>query len=247
MRLALIIVGLLVIAVTVTVLLRTPPEPGGAPRDLPWQVEVLGDGSTRVFDMTLGESTLADLSAKLGNPRGLALFESPDGSISLEAYFGTVELGPFSAKLVANLAATAEELGMLLDHSKHVETTPSGSIKYLLPENLAHEQQQRVINALTYIPSYSSLDTVTLRQHFGDPAREVRLDGKRVRWFYPSTGVDILIDEEGKEVIQYQLPAQPAKPGAYPPGSGNGGAAPGDPLTATPSGLRSLAVGRSTR
>lgn len=59
----------------------------------PWQITLQPDGKTRVFGITLSESTLNDAVALLGYDFKLGLFETPDQPLSLEAYFNEVTLG----------------------------------------------------------------------------------------------------------------------------------------------------------
>ena len=69
----------------------------------PWQIILLSDGKTRVFGITLSESTLNDAVTVLGRNYKLGLFETPDQPLSLEIYFNEVTLGGISGKFVLTL------------------------------------------------------------------------------------------------------------------------------------------------
>ena len=46
---------------------------------LPWQVDILPDGTSRVFGITLGRSTLDEAIQALGNDMQLAIIAAPEG------------------------------------------------------------------------------------------------------------------------------------------------------------------------
>ena len=83
----------------------------------PWQITLLADGKTRVFGITLNESSLNDAVELWGRDYRLGLFESPGQPLSLEAYFNEVTQGGISGKFVLTLEATQDELTALLQQS----------------------------------------------------------------------------------------------------------------------------------
>ena len=101
-KLLLWIVAGTLIALALAVLLPGGRAPEREPR-LPWQIETLPDGSARVFGLTLGESSLTDARQVLGADGALTLFRSPEGDISLEAYFERLFISGLKANLVLNL------------------------------------------------------------------------------------------------------------------------------------------------
>lgn len=181
------------------------PEELQARTDLPWQVEANADGSSRVFDLVLGEATLGDAMRKFGALQGLALFEPQDGPLALEAYFGDVRFGPLKAKVVVGLAATDEELEALRARSARREGSPSGDWKHPL-EDAPEQHAQRRLQVITYIPGTRGLDQAFFRQRFGEPAAWLQESEHAVSWFYPRLGLTVLIDERASEVFEYQAP-----------------------------------------
>ena len=67
---------------------------------LPWQIDVLEDGSTRVFGLQIGVSTLSDAIDVLGGDMDLAIIAATDEVGSLEMYYGHYRAGLLSGKLV---------------------------------------------------------------------------------------------------------------------------------------------------
>ena len=159
MKMPLGILAIVAIALIAFQLFAPPPGPDALqPRtDLPWQVSVNPDGSSRVFDIELGSATLADAMAKFGSLEGLAVFQHNDGPMGLEAYFGNVQFGPLRAKVIAGLEADRQELEDMRTRSIRREGTPSGDWKYPLNDELTLHAQRR-ISVITYMPGTRKLD-----------------------------------------------------------------------------------------
>ena len=200
---------LAIIAVLLLAFQLFGPRPGPdvlqARTDLPWQISVNPDGSSRVFDIDLGRATLGDVMAKFGALEGLALFEPGAGPMSLEAYFGNVRFGPLNAKVVARLQADEAELLRLREHSARREGSPTGDWKFRIDDDPAVHAQRRV-TAITYLPATRGLDADFFRARFGEPVARLRENEQAESWFYPELGLAVLIDEEAGEVLEYQPP-----------------------------------------
>lgn len=181
------------------------PELLKARSDLPWQVEARPGGNSRVFDLDLGQATLADAEEKFGAPEGLAVFEPETGSLGLEAFFGTVHFGPLKAKVIVALEASAGELAELKQLSAKREGSPSGDWKYTI-DGPYTEHAPRRVTVLTYLPGTRGLDADFFRQRFGEPAAWLVLRETAVSWFYPELGLSILIDSEAGEALEYVAP-----------------------------------------
>ena len=189
-------------------LLAPEPDPGLLePRtDLPWQIKVDPDGSSHVFDLHLGEARLSDATAKFGNLEDIAVFQKSEQSSDLEAYFGDVMFGPLKAKLVVKLAATDAEKAKLMRSARDRKGSPTGDWKYLLSAEDATKQFARKLTAISYIPATRSLDADFFLQRFGQPASRLTENEEVESWFYPQKGLSIVIDESGKEILEYVAP-----------------------------------------
>ena len=200
---------LAVVAACLLAFLWLAPNPGPdalQPRtDLPWQITVNPDGSSRVFDLELGSATLADAMLKFGALEGLAVFQAQQGEPVLEAYFGTVQFGPLKAKVVAGLDAAATDLEQMLARAGGRDASPSGDWKYPL-NDLPQEHSGRRLKLITYVPGTRNLDAEFFRSRFGEPAAWLRENETAVSWFYPALGLAVLIDDEASEVLEYQPP-----------------------------------------
>lgn len=201
------------------------PNPGPdalQPRtDLPWQITVNPDGSSRVFDLELGNATLADAMVKFGALEGLAVFQAKQGDPVLEAYFGNVQFGPLKAKVVAGLDAEATDLEQMLARARGRDASPSGDWKYPLNDPPQMHGGRR-LKLITYVPGTRNLDAEFFRSRFGEPAAWLRENEMAVSWFYPAIGLSVLIDDEANEVLEYQ----PPRDFIMPPGISTGPATP---------------------
>jgi hypothetical protein len=58
---------------------------------------------------------------------------------------------------------------------------------------------------VTFIP-VAQLDAETLRARFGDPAERLASGERLVQWMYPRQGLAVVLDSQGREVLQYVAP-----------------------------------------
>jgi hypothetical protein len=218
MKIPLTILAIVILILAAFQLFAPPPDPTALqPRtDLPWQITVRPDGSSRVFDLDLGHATLADAVTKFGAPEGLAVFEPKVGHLALEAYFGNVQFGPLKAKVLVALEAGEAELIALKQTALDRQGSPSGDWKYPLGDAVA-QHAGRKLSVITYIPGTRSLDPDFFRERFGEPAATLRENEQAQSWFYPEKGLSILIDEEAREVLEYQPPRKFVLPAGVTP------------------------------
>ena len=83
----------------------------------------------------------------------------------------------------------------------------SGSVRLDLPDPQLRLLRQLPLRSITYAPRVD-LEPQTLTARFGEPARIVAVDQRYSHWLYPQRGLDILVDRDGREVMQYLLPAE---------------------------------------
>lgn len=185
----------------------SPPKPE-ALSGLPWQIETLDDGSIKVLGLHLGVDGLKEAIDIYGPPEGIAIFSpGPEPKdMSLEAYFGSTQNGPLAANVILTLDADQAKLITMSQRVTDRKPGTSGSWQWQLGHQDREVAQQLRIKSITYIPHYSKLDDEFFRQRFGEPERTLELSATSQRWLYPSKGLVILIDQKGKEVLQYLLP-----------------------------------------
>ncbi len=173
----------------------------------PWQITVQTDGKPRVFGITLNQSTLVEAMDILGGNYELGLFESDNQPLSLEAYFSEVTLGGISGKFVLTLKASQTELTALREQAVKRKVLESGARRYTVTYADKMRLGQKTITSLAYIP-YINLDEEIVKRRFGEPAERIVINQDRQHLLYPEQGLDLLLDQEGKELLQYIVPAE---------------------------------------
>ncbi len=202
MKLALAIISVIAL-ISITLFYFTVDRNPGQAVDMPWHVEVIDPSHSRIFGIELNRSTLDQARRRFGQVDGIALYRDPDGVFSLEAYFGKVYFGHFTARLIATLDASQQEMEELTGLTIKRVPKEDGSIRWTLNSEKQHEQASRLIRTLSYIPDYKGMDADFILQRFGEPEKRVALEEGAERWYYPQLGVRILIDPQGKELFEY--------------------------------------------
>jgi hypothetical protein len=202
---ALIAFILVALAVPFFIPLGSPPEGVDPNSNLPWQIESDKQGGSTVFGLKPGVSTLAEVRQKLGGDIELAIIAEPEELGSLEGYYNQVPLGFVLAKVIVTVDASKETITAMRERAlkaKHMESTTRRIT--LHPDDLTAAENMPV-RAISVIPTVN-LDEATVVQRFGQPDERLAISEKRVHLLYPSKGLDVLVDADGKELFQYVAP-----------------------------------------
>jgi hypothetical protein len=183
---------------------------GGAPvvvkEGLPWQVQRQGD-TVRVFGLSLPGSTLGDAQSSWGDGLQVAVMAARGRPGALEAYVERNEAGGIVGRLVLSTELPPDAVTRLQERAAKVEPVDADTRRYALRAEDRAALAGVSLVGITFLPSVN-LDAATLRQRFGEPA-EIRREGERLQhWLYPAVGLAIVLDAEGKEVLQYVAPAE---------------------------------------
>lgn len=173
---------------------------------LPWQIDVLPDGSIKVFGLHIGVSSLSDVLENLGNDdMDVAIIAASNEVGSLEMYYGHYRAGGVSGKLIVRANASEKNIRDWRQRSLKSGYMASGKAKkYVLSEKDLKLALNEVVTGLTFIPSIN-LDEKIIVARFGEPAEQLHSEGV-THYVYPEKGLDIALFEEAKEVIQYTSP-----------------------------------------
>ena len=178
--------------------------------NLPWQITVDGQGGSSVFGLRPGVSTLGDVRQKLGDEIEVAIIAAPNEIGSLEAYYAQIPLGFVLARMVLTVEVSDEAISAMRERAvraKHMESTTRRIT--LHPDDLA-AADKLPIRAISVIPTVN-LDEATIVQRFGEPGERIVLSDKRTHLLYPKQGLDVVVDKDGKELLQYVAPQQFAR------------------------------------
>ena len=169
--------------------------------NLPWNVSVNPDGTTHILGVDIGTTTFKELMFKLQLLAEPGLFEAKDGSLKLEAYFGKKKFGILEARLVAEMDAEDSILKKMLKEQVGRDSTPSNHWKYKLNiENTRIANELRVWR-LVYLP-ISDYETKQIK-FFGEPEETIKVNKTAQYLLFPSKGLVVLWDTDGKEVFYY--------------------------------------------
>lgn len=189
-----------------------PPSPAGADEPgLPWQISVLPGGDSRVMGLTLSThpqraSTLADVRQRFGPDVQIAIVAAPGEDGSLEAFVDPAQLGFVSGKLVVTAQLDAATLRGLRERAVKSEFMESTTRKHTLAPADQALALAAPIAALSFIPQ-AKLDAQAVEARFGPPTQRVPSNGHLTHLLYPDKGLDVIVDTEGKELLQYVAPA----------------------------------------
>jgi hypothetical protein len=179
----------------------------GGVTGLPWQIEILPDGSSKVFGVVPGRTTLGEAAAQLGEDMELAVMVAKDETDgSLEMYYGQYRAGLLSAKLVLAAELDADTIQSLINNAADREVLKTGARKYVLNEQDYAQAFSAVIENIACVPAVN-LDHDIIIKRFGEPAEVISKENQVTHYLYPEKGLDVILSEEGKEVLQYVAPA----------------------------------------
>lgn len=172
----------------------------------PWQVEALDNGRSRVFGITLSETTLKEVDKKLKSLPELALYKTKE-KLVLEAYYKNVSLGGLIGSFIFVLDVPTEQLIRLKQESRKKERVENNEVKYRLDKLASEKVKIFKVTNLIYIPRVQ-LDEETIVKRFGEPEYKIKLKTKEIGWhyLYPKKGLDLIYKAEDKEVLQYVKP-----------------------------------------
>lgn len=211
MKTAFTVVAVLILVLAVPLLFvskddnRAPQQAEG----LPWQIEALPDGRSQVFGLTLGSSTLTDARQRFGDDLHIAIVAATAEKGALEAYIDSVTLGFITGKLILTIDADDSTLAAMRGRAPKSEYMESANAvrKTTLAASDLDAAGRLPIGAIAFIPA-ANLDEATIVQRFGPPAERIRSSATTEHFLYPGKGLDILLDSERKELLQYVAPSR---------------------------------------
>ena len=199
------LIALLIVILAATGLaffLKNDEQAGDVPvTGLPWQIDKLENGNTRVFGITPGQTTLGEAIALLGDDMDLAIIAAPAEAGGLEAYYSHYSAGPITGKLILVVDIDPERLAPMRERAFH----DGGTRRYHLhPDDLplAYRAPVRVI---TFLPSFD-LDEEIAQARFGLPAEVIHVNERQKHLLYPDLGLDLILNTDTRELLQYLQP-----------------------------------------
>ena len=212
MKFALSLIALVVLALVLPFFIPGSGKQEGVDPDsnLPWQIAVDGQGGSTVFGLQPGVSTLGDVRRRLGNEIEVAIIAEPNETGALEGYYSQVPLGFVLAKMIVTVDVPDEAISAMRERALKAKYMESTTRRITLhPDDLA-AADKLPIRAISVIPTVN-LDEATVVQRFGEPGERIVVSDKRTHLLYPKLGLDVVVDKDGKELLQYVAPQQFAR------------------------------------
>lgn len=172
---------------------------------LPWQIDALPEGNSRVFGLSPGASTLDDARARFGPDVQVAMIVAPGESGSVEAYYESVTAGSIAGKMVLALESTLAQREAMLKRALRAEYMESATRRVELAAIDLQALNKARVTAIAFIPAAHLSEEIVL-QRFGPPAERIRSGEHTEHFLYPEKGLDLRLDAKGKEVLQYVAP-----------------------------------------
>jgi hypothetical protein len=177
------------------------PENDRPVTGLPWQIDHLPNGDTRVFGVTPGVTTLGQAMELFGNELELAIIAAPDEAGTLEAYYSHYSAGPITGSLILVMEVAPDQLAGMRGRGTHA----GGSRRYLLDPDDLPLAFRAPVRAITFSPTFS-IDEEVAQARFGTPDEVIRVNAQQKHLLYPDSGLDLVLDAEGREMLQYLAP-----------------------------------------
>lgn len=202
-------------AIIIVALLALPllfmPDDGGRVEQpaegLPWQIDKLPDGQTRVFGLIPGVSTLDEARRRLGPDAQVAMIVAKGETGSVEAYYETLAAGFISGKMILTLETTLPQREAMLKRAVKAEFMEGTTRRITLADQDLQELGKARILGFTFIPSAQLSEDIVL-QRFGQPVERLKTGEHTEHYLYPDLGLDLRLDAKGKEVLQYIAPRE---------------------------------------
>ena len=197
-------VAILVLLILLSGLLLFAPDneqPATPLTGLPWQIDLLPGGNSRVFGITPGQSTLADAVEQLGSDMQLAIIAAPGESGDLEMYYSRYSAGIISGKLILVAAMAPDTLAQLQERASR----DGGTRKYRLHPDDLPLAWQAPVKSIIFLPTIN-LDVEIAHNRFGIPAETIHDSEQVTHLLYPEKGLDFALDQDGKETLRYVAP-----------------------------------------
>lgn len=199
---SLMILGLAIV-LTATFILIPPQRDEVQDKLLPWNSHFNAENRLETLGLTINRSTANDAKAIFGDDAEVKLFSHKDESDkTAEVYFPSIHIGTIRGAIALTLDVTAERLEEIYSQGIQTTVTQTGN-RQVTPntENIEFLLQQP-IKQVTLLPK-KHLTERAVKMRFGEPQRIEKQSDGLDHWFYPEKGLELIIDPEGPEALQY--------------------------------------------
>ncbi|BBP44829.1 hypothetical protein THMIRHAS_02020 [Thiosulfatimonas sediminis] len=184
-------------------LLIQPQRDATAEAHLPWNAKFAADGQLHALGLVVGQSSVNDAVKLYGKDVELKMFTDLDESNkTVEAYFPVMYIGSIKAALAMQIIVPEEQLQQTFNNGKKIVMSSSGGREIELYNQDKIALMSLPVSSITLIPR-KHLTERAIQMRFGEPSRkETQSDGLQ-HWFFDSLGLEMILDPEGPEALQY--------------------------------------------
>ena len=190
-------------------LTQAPGTDLSLPHDAPWDADVTADGAVRVFGLRLPGSTLGDAQARWGEGLQMALMVPllREGPVALEASVENARPGGISGRLILTAQVAESQLLAWRQRAVKDEVVSAQTRRLSLHPDDGAQALSAPIAGVGFIPN-AQLDANVLRQRFGEPEQLYGAGQAQEHWLYARRGLAVLLDTQGRELLQYVPPTE---------------------------------------
>lgn len=187
--------------------LPASPEATAADQGLPWQVQPLADGRSRVFGLVLGQDTLAQAQARFGDVLQLALVARVDETGALEALVEPMSAGHVSGRLVLAFDVPPATLSQWRARATGSEVMAGGVRRFSLAAADRAAAAAMPLAGLSFVPSLR-LTEDDMQHRFGTPSQRLVLGDGVLQLVYADRGLVASLAPGRRSVLQYVAPRE---------------------------------------
>ncbi|MDH5471674.1 MAG: hypothetical protein OEY87_08950 [Gammaproteobacteria bacterium] len=164
---------------------------------MPWHIQVVDNGYTRIFGITLGKTNIQDAHQILAHFSETRLY-TVNNKIELQAHFDEFSLGGLLAEidLIYDIPET-----LLIELQQHAMDSEQGEYQ-ILNDDLLMNLLTTPIKQLIYNPSID-YDSDIITQRFGLPESSETVNDTVEKLNYPDIGLVIYLNTKGPEKFIY--------------------------------------------
>ncbi|MDG4813272.1 hypothetical protein P8629_09665 [Hydrogenovibrio sp. 3SP14C1] len=198
----LIVLGLGIFLTAMFILIPSEREEIPA-KFLPWSSHFNANNQLETLGLTINQSTPNDAKAIFGDDVEVKLFSHKDETEkTAEVYFPSIRIGTIRGAIALTLDVDPDTLNKIYDEGIQTTVTQTGNRQVTPNTENINRLLQKPIKQITLLPK-KHLTARAIRMRFGEPQRiENQSDGLD-HWFYPEKGLELIMDPEGPEALQY--------------------------------------------
>ncbi len=173
----------------------------------PWDIQILDNGASRVFGLTLGKSNIQEANQIFASFAETRLVIDESNQPVLIAHYNELVLDGIVADLELYYQLEPAVLQQL--HSDLVASEKNGQQTiYSLPTDTEMDYLATPIAHIVYKPAIRYGEEL-ITQRFGTPQQIVKVDNQQRHWLYPDSGLTISLFDHQPEEFEYRPLSQP--------------------------------------